>query len=92
LNIEDHIDGKFGVAVAYFHLHPQIEALTAGPLEVELSWPNGSARMSFAGATALEVRAGTWHPEFGLAVANRCIVARLSAGVLCTMISWSSPS
>jgi uncharacterized heparinase superfamily protein len=90
LSIEDEVSGTFGSAAAYFHVHPELDARVHGATEVLLSGIHGlSVRMVFAGASALELRSGTWHPRFGLAVANRCIVASFARAALTTSIFWA---
>jgi hypothetical protein len=45
--------------------------------------------MTFDNAAAVELRRGTWHPEFGVSVANECVVARFDAPALSTRIDWT---
>ena len=40
-------------------------------------------------AAAVEVRPCHWYPEFGVAVANRCIVARFAGNTLATYMEWN---
>jgi uncharacterized heparinase superfamily protein len=90
LCIEDEISGKFGRAEAYFHLHPHLDAQVCGATEILLSGANGiSVRIVFTGVTEIQLLPGTWHPRFGVVVANRCIVARFSRATLTTRISWA---
>lgn len=92
LVIEDEISGEFASAAAYFHVYPEVDARAQGASEVLLSGSNGlSLRMVFEGASAVEVRAGTWHPRFGLSVPNRRIVASFSSATLTTSIFWALP-
>jgi hypothetical protein len=42
--------------------------------------------MCFKGAAHVEVLDSTWHPEFGVALANRCVVATLEGQRLVTLI------
>jgi uncharacterized heparinase superfamily protein len=87
LAIEDTVDGTFGSADCYFHLHPDIRVLEIGDFELRLSDSRESLlEMRFDGAARVEVAESTWHPEFGLTMANRCIVARLSGAGLKTVI------
>jgi uncharacterized heparinase superfamily protein len=87
--IEDEISGRFTTAVAYFHLHPEIDAHVSSTTEVLLNRSGGvSLLVVFTGAAAVELLPGNWHPQFGLAVANRCIVVRFAAARLRTRISW----
>jgi uncharacterized heparinase superfamily protein len=91
LCIEDEISGDFSSAAAYFHLHPEVDARVCSAAEVLLDRSDGgSLRAVFAGATAVEVLPGTWHPRFGVMVANRYIVARFAGAMLTTRISWAT--
>jgi hypothetical protein len=38
---------------------------------------------------AVELRPGTWHPEFGVSLPNQCVVARFDAPALSTRIDWA---
>jgi uncharacterized heparinase superfamily protein len=90
LRIEDTISGAFHGAEARFHLHPEVEAKVVSSREVLLAWRDGAgARVVFDGAATVEVGADTWHPQFGVAVANRRISARFSGAWLTTRIVWS---
>jgi uncharacterized heparinase superfamily protein len=91
LCIEDEISGEFETAAAYFHLHPEVVARESGTAEILLTRSDGaSLRVVFKGAMALELLAGTWHPSFGVVVANTCIVARFSGAALTTRIFWTT--
>jgi uncharacterized heparinase superfamily protein len=93
LSIEDRISGAFGRAEAYFHLHPDVDARRASPSEVTLTLPaGGAARLRLEGAESLEVRPGTWHPRFGVAMQGQLVVARFAAATLTTRVSWSAPA
>jgi uncharacterized heparinase superfamily protein len=90
LYIEDVISGKFTAAAAYFHLHPDVEARACSATEVLLCVFDGlTLRMLFTGATTIQLQSGTWHPRFGVVVANRCVVARFSGAMLTTRILWA---
>jgi uncharacterized heparinase superfamily protein len=65
LRIEDEVSGAFSSAVAYFHIHPEVDACAQSATEIRLKGLNGlSVRMVFEGASALELRPDTWHPRF----------------------------
>ena len=89
LQIDDEITGEFRAAAALFHLHPQIAVHSRERDTLVLDLPARPAvRMSFRGAGTLEVRPGTWHPEFGRSVANTCITVPFSGPTLRTRILW----
>jgi uncharacterized heparinase superfamily protein len=91
LVIEDEVSGAFATADAYFHLHPDVGARLHGTAEVLLSCNGRSWRMVFEGANALELRAGTWHPRFGVTAPNRCIRASFAGATLRTSLLWELP-
>jgi uncharacterized heparinase superfamily protein len=91
LCIEDEITGKFATAAAFLHIHPEFDARVASANEIVLnSSDDVSVRVTFAGAMAVELLPGTWHPGFGVEIANRCIVARFSGATLTTCIFWAA--
>jgi uncharacterized heparinase superfamily protein len=87
LLIEDHIEGSFRSATCYFHLHPGIEVRRASGSELQLSDSRGVLfDMRFEGAAMVDVADTNWHPGFGVALANLCIVAQLSGPRMTTLI------
>jgi uncharacterized heparinase superfamily protein len=90
LTIEDVVEGRFRSAKCFFHLHPEIQVQRVGGGEVQLRDSHGEQlKMCFEGAALLEVLDSSWHPEFGVALANRCIVATLDGPRLTTLIHAS---
>lgn len=91
LRIEDRISGRFGAADAFFHLHPEVEATASSTSgTVALSRRGGLvAKMAFEGASAVEITGDSWHPGFGVAVANRCVRVRFASATLATNIDWA---
>jgi uncharacterized heparinase superfamily protein len=89
MRIEDRISGAFDVAEAWLHLHPDIDAQLSDATEVVLRWsPDEAARLIFEGAASVRVVESSWHPRFGVALASRCVVARLSGSTLTTRVCW----
>jgi len=89
LRVEDRISGNFRVGDAYFHLHPAVTARLETDHCLSLSWPGAeSIRMTFEGARRIDIRPGAWHPEFGVAIPNQCIVARLDGSSLVMRLEW----
>jgi uncharacterized heparinase superfamily protein len=87
LAIEDTVEGDFHSAECYFHLHPQIQVRRSGDFGLHLSDASGMLlEMQFDGAATVQVTDSTWHPEFGVAMPSRCIVARLGGRRLKTLI------
>ena len=89
LQIEDQVSGRRRSAEAFFHVHPAVSARKDGLGRVLLDWPGGSATMTFEHVAAVELRPGTWHPEFGVSLPNQCVVARFDAPALSTRIDWA---
>jgi uncharacterized heparinase superfamily protein len=90
LRIEDVVDGDYRSARCFFHLHPEIRVQRAGGPELHLTDSSGVLlEVRFEGAALVEVIDSTWHPEFGAAIANRCIVAKLAGSRLTTLIHAS---
>jgi uncharacterized heparinase superfamily protein len=89
LSIADQLSGVFGTAVAHFHLHPDVGVRQLSADSMELNPRAGaSARMTFEGAAAVELRPSHWYPEFGLAVANCCVAVRFAGNALTTRVVW----
>ena len=89
LRIRDKVGGGTKHAVAFFHFHP----------EVELEWDEQkqcvSAALSGAQIATLHFSGGdqriietTYHPEFGMSVANKCLEISMNSEQCETFISW----
>lgn len=89
LVVRDHVSGEFESAVAFFHLHPDVEAhLERGDLNLRL--PGGKrVILRLAGAGRVCLRSGYWHPAFGVSQPNQCLEVSFSGSDLCTEILWS---
>lgn len=90
LLIEDCIEGPFRTATCHFHLHPDIHVLRARGANLLLGDSHGPLlELQFEGAAIVDVVDSTWHPEFGLALPSRCIVAHIEGQRLATAIRTS---
>jgi uncharacterized heparinase superfamily protein len=90
LRIEDRVSGACREVEAFFHLHPQVTATSSAARQLTLSAPGMRAvRMELDDAADVQIRSGTWHPQFGLTVPNQCIAVRFAGASLTTRISWS---
>jgi uncharacterized heparinase superfamily protein len=90
LLIDDIVEGEFRSAECHFHLHPGIEVRRGRGPELQLrDSRGGSLDVRFEGAAAVDVMESTWHPEFGVALPNHCIVTRLDGPRLSTRIQVS---
>ena len=87
LTIEDTIEGHFRSADCYFHLHPDVQVRQIGEFQFQLCQSGHTLlEMGFDGAAMAHVADSTWHPEFGVTSASRCIVARLRGRRMRTLI------
>jgi len=90
LEIDDEVTGAFRSAQALFHLYPQITVRASEPQALVLDVPGQPVvRMSLQGASSIEIRPSTWHPQFGLSVPNTCVAATLLGPTLRTRILWA---
>lgn len=89
LTIIDNIDGLYRKAEARFHFHPDIILKTEKnkmrgkiilPNEIILSWHLEQGIFKYANTT--------WHPEFGLAVPNKCLVIMLKNNRSKLILNW----
>ncbi len=90
LQIADSIEGKFNHALAFFHLHPSVEAemLDGEGQVLELRVSNGHvARMKVRGG-AVSIGAGYWYPEFGLKLENKHVILNAQDASFSIEISW----
>ncbi len=89
LCIEDEVTGRYALAGAYFHVHPDVKIMRCGEHEVRLSLKSGEPiAVTIENAAALEIERGTWHPRFGAAVPNHRIVAHFRGAKLITRVQW----
>lgn len=84
LCVTDTIEGQFTEGVARFFLHPWVQVLPDGGLMLA---SGHRVRWRASGGTA-QVRASTWHPEFGASQANHCIEVRFSGRELVIEFVW----
>jgi uncharacterized heparinase superfamily protein len=87
LQIEDAISGTFHTATAYLYFHPDVDV---SPLAdgYRLGLADGSAlKLALTGGDGRLVETN-WHPQFGIAVANTCLVVEFFGATLTTTLSW----
>ena len=88
LVIEDEVNGVFDHAEIRFHLHPKIAVLEASVGKVSLRLPDGKmVQVLIQGGNFLAEKT-TWHPYFGVATPNTCLVAVLIDSKVTTIIKW----
>lgn len=69
LVVSDSLTGTFNEAQAHYHLHPDIQVLSEDSIVIQLP-DNSKYGVKVEGGDAV-VLDSTWHPEFGLSVANK---------------------
>ncbi len=89
LVIEDKVTGQFDEAVARFHLHPDVQ-IEPDPdnREAVLRLPLGQQLLFKVEGGELGVEAGNWHPQFGTALTNHCLVVKFRNGSIKTFLRW----
>lgn len=88
LVIEDEVTGAFDHAEIRFHLHPEITVLSANVGKVSLRLTDGKmVELAIEGANIF-VEQTTWHPYFGVATPNICLVGALTGSKVRTIIKW----
>ena len=74
-----------GEVIYHFHPNVQVEMLT--PRSGRLLLRNGRS-LTWECSRPVLVQAGTWHPEFGVAVHNRHLVADMGEGRATFTLDW----
>ena len=89
LLVTDNIQGKFGQAVAYYHLHPDIRAICDDGVNGRLEMDGDRAtHWSVTGGYA-SIEKSTYHPEFGVSVPNQVIKVVFSGADLVFSLKWN---
>ena len=71
----DQLSGVFNHAEAHYHLHPNIQVESSNhDGQVILQLPSGAQYNVRAEGADIKVLETTWHPEFGLSIANKKLV------------------
>ncbi len=87
LRVTDTLTARACEAMAYFHLHPDVQAAVDNQA-VLLQLKDGTrVTLRFEGGVPT-LLPGTWHPRFGASVPNTCIVVRFQAPTLVTVMNW----
>jgi uncharacterized heparinase superfamily protein len=89
LQIIDKIDGSFDEAIGRFYVHPDLK------LECGEDVCEGAILFSDDKKVSWKVTGGkccieetTWHPEFGLSIANTCLVIRFESAGCKIVFTW----
>jgi uncharacterized heparinase superfamily protein len=78
----------FDHAEIRFHLHPEIVVLESSAGRVTLRLPYGNIVQVLIQGGNFLVEQTTWHPYFGVATPNTCLVAVLIDFKVRTFIKW----
>ncbi|PME15307.1 heparinase [Vibrio cyclitrophicus] len=75
LCISDNLTGTYNHAEAHYHLHPGVRVEVGNhSSQVILHLPNATKYTINAEGADIKVLETTWHPEFGLSIANKKLV------------------
>lgn len=86
--IEDELEGKYQLAVAHWHFHPDIRIQQYGDGHFSLELPKGQlVELYVKGGTAVLTNS-VWHPGFGLSVPNKKLEITILDSRLLTRIEW----
>jgi uncharacterized heparinase superfamily protein len=85
--IKDVIQGDFDSAFGYLHLHPDIEVDSNSPTDCTLKSTNHEIKIEVSGVI-LTVEDSTWHPEFGVVIANKKLRLEYKKSQVTYRINW----
>ena len=86
LTLKDTISGNYGQAESRLYFHPDIELEQLNNGDVQCSGINGSkVIIHMSGASHVFVELSSWHPGFGVALQNNCLVAQFKQNQLLTI-------
>lgn len=78
-----------GSAVVHYHLHPSNSVRVIKTDCAEITTGNGRLlNLNISGASKLKVINTTWHPEFGIKIANQCLSLEISNLKCNTSLNW----
>jgi uncharacterized heparinase superfamily protein len=92
LALEDELSGKFNHAEVMLHLHPNVKIAHSAEREnqILLTLPRGQLITLAVEGGTFELRAGTWHPMFGISLPNQCVVARMTGAKVKISMEWKT--
>ncbi len=88
LSIDDVLQGEYENAVAYFHLHPNVNIKNASNTQVVLLVDGYELHLEVLGGE-LAVEKSTWHPEFGVVIPSEKLKVQFLSSQVCYKISWN---
>ena len=89
LVVTDTIDGKFGDAIARFHLHPDVQVEGRGA-DGHLRLPGGQKIRWQVRGGAARIVTKRWHPEFGVSIPSCCLEIPISGNTCRTELDWAA--
>ena len=87
LEVTDTLTGKFESAVAYFHLHPAVNASLIGGA-IKLLLPDGTRCRLVVDGGEVQLEDSTWHPEFGLSEPSKRVAVKFLGPKICTSLRY----
>jgi uncharacterized heparinase superfamily protein len=88
LLVTDHLGDVATGAAARYHLHPDISIAANGDRAGTMQLRDGSTVIWETDGGAVQIEAGSWHPEFGLSVPNKVLVVPLTGGRAMLTLRW----
>lgn len=90
ISVDDLIEGPHHTAEARFYFHPALQIHTRNDhQDGTASLPNGRVVSWHVDHGEACLEPSTWHPRFGSAVANTCLVVKLTQGTSKVRFSWA---
>jgi uncharacterized heparinase superfamily protein len=88
LVIKDRITGSFIHSEIRLHLHPDVKLLSEAVDHVALKLLCGQRIDLYFQGLNVSVKNTTWHPYFGIAMQNLCLVGMIIGDEVRTTIKW----
>jgi len=88
LKITDRIEGKFSKAVGRVHFHPDVRVAQTGVGCGEIRMDGGRRIAWRVDGGRSKLVSSTYHPEFGVSVANQCLEIRFEAQETVFQLRW----
>nr|WP_297399438.1 alginate lyase family protein [uncultured Marinobacter sp.] len=90
LEVKDELHGRFHHAVGHWHFHPEMIVEAEGDSRFKAHLPDGHVvTVEVSGGTAHLVKS-SWHPAFGVSIANQKLLLEFTGSQLTTRIYWSA--
>ena len=90
LTVIDRVEGRYLNAEARFHFHPAVFVqIGLDQVGGTVTLPDGNVMSWCLDCGKARLEASTWHPRFGQATSNVCLVVKLSDGISALKFSWA---